>query len=261
VAYQPPDNLPPPVEAVSDLAQAYSALRERVRRTEDEIARVSSLLSHDLRAQLRSVDAFREFVLEDAAECLDPESRENLERIGQSVQSLDHLVERVVLLARLPRQPLRLEVAPASAVVEPAVTRLRQAFPSADVRVDASEPEAPVRVDAARAVEALYQLLENATIFQPQGASPPAVVEVRQGREARGAVTLRVVDHGLGIDAGDFERIFRVGTRLHGPRTYPGAGVGLYLARRLLEGWAAGPVLVASAPGAGSTFEMTLPAG
>jgi signal transduction histidine kinase len=260
VAYQPPANLPPPLEAVTDLPAAYEALRERIRQTEQEIARISSVLSHDLRAQLRSIDAFREFVLEDAAACLDDESRENLERIGVTVQGVDHLVERVVLLQRLPRQPLQLRDVPLATVLDPTLRRMADTFRalSVDVALAGVSLDDVVRADAPRASEALYQLLENAAVFRPTGDVSPIRLDVL--RDDANAVVLRVTDLGIGMETGDFEVVFEPGRRLNGPRAYPGAGLGLYLARRLLEGWARGPVVVTSALGLGSTFEMALPA-
>ncbi len=259
MAYQPPQNLPPPVEAVADLPAAYDALRERVRETEEEIARLSSVLSHDLRAQLRSIDAFREFVLEDAAACLDAESRENLERIGATVQGVDHLVERVVLLQRLPRQPLQLHLGPLSAVLDPTLRRMRDTFRAlaVDVAFEDVAPDEVVLADAPRASEALYQLLENGAVFRRADDVSPIRLDVRRGEPD--GVVLRVTDRGIGMESSDFAAIFEPGRRLNGPRAYPGAGLGLYLARRLLQGWAQGPAVVASAPGLGSIFEMAVP--
>lgn len=261
MSYERPDNLPPPPDDDRELRGAYEGLREQLARTEAEIARISSLLSHDLRAQLRSIDAFREFLLEDAGDQLDAEAREYLTRIGRAAHDIDHLVHQVVRLQRLPRQPLRLETAPLAEILGPALRRFREAFPDTPLQWARGEVLAsrPVRADAARLSEAVYQLLDNAARFVTATEDEPPPVELALERAGDDRLLLRVIDHGVGIHAADEDRIFELGVRLHGPRTFRGAGVGLYLVRRLLEGWAWGPALVDSEPGRGSTFEIGIP--
>ena len=69
---------------------------------------------------------------------------------------------------------------------------------------------------------------------------------------------LRVSDNGIGFETEYAEQIFTVFQRLHGRDSYEGTGVGLAICRRIAErhgGW----IAASSAPGAGATFEITLP--
>ena len=68
-----------------------------------------------------------------------------------------------------------------------------------------------------------------------------------------------VADNGIGIPSEQHDNVFAIFQRLHGEGTYAGTGMGLALARRIVERHG-GDIGVESTPGAGSRFWFTLPA-
>jgi signal transduction histidine kinase len=108
------------------------------------------------------------------------------------------------------------------------------------------------RWDRARLGQVVARLLANALKF---GAGKPVVISA----EAAGSsAILRVEDRGIGIPVEEQERIFGRFERAASPRHYAGLGLGLYLVRRVVEALG-GKVEVASAPGQGAAFTVTLP--
>jgi signal transduction histidine kinase len=154
---------------------------------------------------------------------------------------LAELASEVVeqLAPRSPRHSLRTSFPPSSA------------FPSIDG-------------DADQLRRALFNLVENAVKYSPNGGEVLITGEVDPHRDRAGrpqAVLLRVIDHGVGIQPGEEERIFdrfhRSDSRLS--RSTAGVGLGLYITRSIV-GSHGGHIWATSAgPGMGSLFTLLLP--
>jgi signal transduction histidine kinase len=116
-----------------------------------------------------------------------------------------------------------------------------------------------IRGDADQLRRALFNLVQNAVKYSPDGGEVLVVGEV----PSPSAVLVRVIDQGIDIARGEEERIFerfhRSDNRLS--RSTAGVGLGLYITRSIVEGhggriWAESP-----GPGRGSTFNLLLPTG
>ena len=97
--------------------------------------------------------------------------------------------------------------------------------------------------------------MSNAVKYSPSGAA----IEVEAAERRRGEVVIAVTDHGIGIPAGDIERLFERYHRGSNVSGIVGTGVGLYLVKMAVERHG-GRVEVTSTEGAGSRFSIHLPA-
>jgi signal transduction histidine kinase len=124
-------------------------------------------------------------------------------------------------------------------------------------RID--EPLPDVSVEAAAMAEVIYILLDNATKYSPAGST----IDVRATRDGDHHVRIGVSDEGPGIPAEYAERVFdkffRVPARAGHDRERGGAGLGLSIARRLVEAQAGRVWVEPGASGRGTTVMMTLP--
>ena len=112
-----------------------------------------------------------------------------------------------------------------------------------------------VMADETQLVQLFQNLLGNAIKFR---GDKPVIIYV--GAERREDDWLfRVRDNGIGIEPQYVERIFLIFQRLHGRSQYPGTGIGLAIAKKIVERHP-GRIWVESAAGKGSTFYFTLPA-
>jgi signal transduction histidine kinase len=113
----------------------------------------------------------------------------------------------------------------------------------------------PARADRLRVERILYNLLDNAAKYSPDGGK----IEVFAA-QGEGHITVSVKDYGIGIPDTDQERLFQPFQRLakDKPSRLKGTGLGLLVCRRLVEAHG-GHIWVESKPGRGSAFHFTLP--
>jgi two-component system sensor histidine kinase KdpD len=144
-------------------------------------------------------------------------------------------------------------------VVEAAVARARSLTRDHVVRVDIPSAATPVAVDAAAITEVIYILLDNASQYAPASTE----IRVTASRHDALHVAIEVADEGPGIPPALRERIFDKFFRIPGREPHDpnraGIGLGLPIARRLVEAQA-GRIWVQGAPGQGTAVIMTLPA-
>lgn len=180
---------------------------------------------------------------------------EKVAQIEQQVQRITRLVDMLTLMARLENlealvsRPVDLNQAMQTACA--ALEDRAAGGPAIRVRPAASLP--PVLGDPAYLVEALRQVVDNALRFTP----PDGVVTVSSGVEGA-QVWVTVHDTGPGIPEEDQAKIFETFWRKDEAHSTPGLGVGLSIARRIAQAYG-GDISVESAPGAGTTFRVTLP--
>jgi two-component system cell cycle sensor histidine kinase PleC len=179
--------------------------------------------------------------------------------VRRQVQRLEHQIEKLILLARLERGDFTASREPFE--LGPAI-QLAMATSQADARergialtVTPPPDGLLARGDADDFRSALFEVVENAVKFTHNGGRVDVGVET-----AGDEVVVRVVDSGIGIDPRDQQAIFAPFKQLEDSltRRHAGAGLGLGLARRMLEA-VGGSITVASVPGHGSVFSLHIP--
>ncbi len=211
-------------------------------------------VAHDLRAPLRAINGYAEFVIEDVGTALSAGTATYLERIKQAARRMDRLIRDLLSYSRAAQVELKLEIVPLSECVEAALAALHDQieFRNAEIVVDSPLPA--VRGERGAIDQVIGHLLSNALKFVPPGKRP--VVQVRA--EIRGgSVRLLVTDNGIGIRPDFHDRVFGIFERLEDARSYPGTGIGLPIVRKTIDRLG-GSVGLQSEVGKGSTFWFDL---
>ena len=184
----------------------------------------------------------------------DPRVIERLEGAARQVKRLVRLVEELLDVSRITggRLPLRVEEVDLGTLGRAVVDDLSEPARHARSELRFQAGRVVGRWDPSRLEQALINVISNA-IKYGEGKPIDVVVEAA-GRGARCTVT----DRGLGIAPEDRDRIFARFVRAAPSQRYGGLGLGLYVARSIVESHG-GTIEVESAPGNGSRFTIELP--
>jgi signal transduction histidine kinase len=238
--------------AKEELARLNHALGELDRRKDSFLA----ILGHELRNPLAPVRTAIDLI-RSHPDC--PVSTRTIDILDRQTDMLTRLVEDLLDLSRITANKLELRPEPIDlrAIVDAAITTSRPAIAQRDQALSVSMPAelVPIVADQVRLIQVVTNLLNNAARYTDRGGR----IEIACGIE-RDRAFVRVTDSGIGIPAEVLPKIFDmfVQERVRSDGS-GGLGLGLTLARQLVE-MHHGTIHAASAGrGAGSTFEIMLP--
>jgi two-component system phosphate regulon sensor histidine kinase PhoR len=227
------------------------------RRLEEAKSEFIATVSHELRTPMAGVYGAAQTLLREDVE-FSPESRRMLlQIIATQAVRLTQITEEVLLAGRLDRDelPVRQESVDLSALAAEAVASMRPQVPPETTLELAAEARVAASGDRDRLQQVLVNLLDNAVKYSPAGGR--VLLRVEDGATS---VRVSVADEGVGIPAGEQQRVFEKFYRLDNQLTRAGGGtgLGLYITRELVRRMG-GTIGVRSEPGAGSTFTVELP--
>ncbi len=252
--------------AEARLRRVRRDLAARTREVEEGAGFLRDLVasaSHELRSPLTAIQGYLELVLDPSADPLSPVQREHLEFIAGSSRRLLATIDELQRVDQIDRDQLGVTLAhtDVGAILSTLMGRYAEAFVVRGVTLEiAVAPTLPAVVaDPVRLEDALAHLLDNAAAFTPAGGA------VRMsagpvGAPVAGGVEIAVSDTGVGIDPAEQQRVFDRFYRGDYARrmALPGTGLGLFIARALIEAQG-GELTVASSANAGATFTVSLP--
>lgn len=241
-------------EVMAELRAAGERLRQLDRRKDEFIA----MLGHELRNPLAAIASASELLAPAASR--DPLVHRARDVISRQVAHTRRMVDDLLDVARLTEGKLEIERRPVdlTELLNQAVADKRPAFEQAGLSLELRAGAEPcfVEGDPTRLTQVITNLLQNARKFTPRGG------KVKVQLEAVGSeLAVEVRDDGVGVDPAALPDLFQpfVQERRVFDRSEGGLGLGLALARRLLERH--GGTLTAASEGAGrgSTFTVRLP--
>lgn len=237
-------------------AELEARVMERTAQLEDankELEAFSYSVSHDLRAPLRSIDGFSLALLEDYSSTLDPNGKDYLNRLRGASQAMATLIDDLLELSRITRHEIRLEKIDLSRMAEEIIGGLKQTEPNRTVEVDIT-PALTATGDPHLVKIALQNLIGNAWKFT--GRRKDARIEIGSVSQ-NGKKIYFVKDNGAGFNSKYIDKLFVPFQRLHSPKEFPGTGIGLATAHRIIKRHS-GRIWAEGEPEKGATFYFTL---
>lgn len=235
------------------LAAALDQRDGALQRAHGELESFRHAIAHDLRTPLRAINGYAQIVLREHSTQLDAQARQYLARVENSALRMAELIDGLQELARLARRT----VSPGEINLSSMVEELLQEF-------QAREPQRRVHTTVAECLHAegdgalvrnlLRNLLSNA--WKYTAGRSEAHIEIG-ARRANGEQVFFVRDDGAGFDMAHARKLFGTFQRLHNATEFPGLGIGLALAHRIVS-LHGGRIWAEGAPQQGATFCFTL---
>ncbi|MEO5338053.1 MAG: ATP-binding protein [Magnetospirillum sp. WYHS-4] len=227
-----------------------------LRRANEELERVAHVAAHDLQEPARSVISFAQLLSKRYGSSLGDEAREYLGFLVADARRMRNLVKDLLSYAQLwsSEAGQREAVATGRAVVA-AMSALEEPVLATEAHISVAPDLPTVTAERPQIVELFRQLLDNALKFRHPARRP--VINV-SARPQDGHWEFSVADNGIGIDPQYQDKVFVAFRRLHTGDAYSGSGVGLAMARRIVERHH-GRIWVESTPDRGTVVRFTLP--
>jgi PAS domain S-box-containing protein len=242
---------------ITDRIIAEQALEESVeahKQSNEDLQQFANIVSHDLQEPLRMVSSFVTLLNRKYGDKFDDSARQYIDFAVDGAKRMQDLLEGLLEFSRVKTRGEPFSDLDLTEAVDAAVTNLTVLIKEtgAEITID---PLPTVQGDKTQLMQVFQNLAANAIKFCKE---PPPKIHISAVREDKGWSVL-VSDQGIGIDPGNFERVFQIFQRLHTRQDYEGTGVGLAVCKRIMERHN-GTISVQSESGKGATFTLNFPA-
>lgn len=246
-----------PNDELGDLATSFNVMAGALEATERRRRELIGDVSHELRTPIATLEGYLEGLLDGVVK----PDQTTWARLHGEAGRLRRLVDDLQELSRAEARQMPLSIRPTdpATIAHVAIERLSDSFAERGLDLETEIPHQLPRVqaDTDRAVQVLSNLLTNALRYTP----PPGRVLLML-RPVPNGIEFSVRDTGVGIAPEElprvFERFYRVDKSRN--RAKGGSGIGLTIARALVEGMGGQISATSAGPGQGTTVAFTLPA-
>lgn len=233
---------------VTELEQAKNKLELKNK----ELNQFAYIVSHDLKAPLRTITSFIELITNQYPEQLDEDAKIMFGFITEAATRMSKLITDILDFSRI-GEGKQLGLVNCRKQVEIVEQDLATRINETNATIDFGE--LPVIKAYETEIRLLFQnLINNAIKFSKSGISPKIQISAKR----QNGWTFYIKDNGIGIAKEHQERIFGVFQRLHANNEYDGTGIGLAHCKKIVD-LHKGEIGVESIPGEGSTFYFSIP--
>jgi PAS domain S-box-containing protein len=235
---------------ITDLKRRDAELQ----RSNAELEQFAYVASHDLQEPLRMVANYTELLAQKYQGKLDEKADKYIHYAADGARRMQRLVADLLSYSRVGSQGKDLVAVDSKQVLADVLEGLERLIRETDAQVDYA-PLPMVMADEGQLRQLFQNLISNAIKFRADVAPRVTVAATRQGERC----IFSIADNGIGLDMQHAGRIFQMFQRLHELGKYDGSGIGLAIAKRIVERHG-GSIWVESTLGAGTTFFFTLTA-
>jgi signal transduction histidine kinase len=228
-------------------------LSDELKRSNADLRQFAYAASHDLQEPLRVTAGFLRRLEKRYKDKLDEKAHECIDYAVGGVRRMQTLIRDLLAYSQVETKGKRFAPTNCAEVLEEALFCLHSAIEESGAEVT-YDILPNVMADSSQLSRLFQNLIGNAIKFR--GRDQPRIHIAAEHRESKWVFSVR--DNGIGIDPGDFDRIFVIFQRLHTREEYDGTGIGLSICKKIIERHG-GKFWVESEPGRGSVFYFSIP--
>lgn len=249
------------MSTLTDITERKRIEEEKRRHTEElesanrELEQFAYVASHDLREPLRMIASFSQLLQKRYQDKLGADANEFIGFIVDGAARMQNLIDDLLIYSRVATRGKPFEPVDMEKVLQDVLMNLKMAVEESGAEI--THDRLPViSADPTQMNQLLQNLISNAIKFRRE-ETPRVHVSAKKDRSQ---VIFSVSDNGIGIDPELFGRLFLLFQRLEPAERYPGSGIGLAVAKKIVQRHG-GRIWLESRPGKGSTFFFTVPVG
>jgi signal transduction histidine kinase len=235
---------------VQHLEETVAERTNQLRTTINELEAFSYSVSHDMRAPLRAMQSYGQYLVDEYGSKLDEQGVDYPHQIMRSAVRLDRLIQDVLSYTRILHLPLPMEPVNLDRLVRDIIETYPHDLPIApQIQIQGRLPD--VLGNEALLTQCFSNLLANGVKFVPAGTTPKLQISAESLGESE--VRIWIKDNGIGIAPGNHARIFRLFERINPETEFEGTGIGLTIVRKAIDRMGAG-IGIESELGKGTRF-------
>lgn len=211
-------------------------------------------VSHDLSAPIRAIVEFSKILSLEHADKLDVDAKEYLSLIVENGQKMQAMIEGLLQYSRLDTLEKNVSAVDLGSIINNILLGIEDPIKKSGATIIVNSLPT-VYADEEQITLLFTSLIDNAIKFQPTGNTPLITISAEK---KDGYWQLSISDNGIGIKQQFQDKVFKLFGRLHPDNQYPGVGVGLTLAQKIVHQHG-GKIWFESRVGNGCIFYFTLP--
>ena len=239
-----------------ELEDNLKELVDELQRSNEELQQFAYVVSHDLHEPLRTITSFIQLLERRYKGQMDKDADEFIEYIVDGSFRMRQMIQDLLQYSRVTTTGGEFTKTNVKKVLEQTINDLKTMIDE-NHAVITHDPLPQITADEKQLQRVFQNLISNAIKFKKSDIPPKINISAFKDEEDNEYV-FSISDNGIGIKKQYFDRIFNIFQRLHTKEEYEGTGIGLAVAKRIIERHG-GRIWVESEPGVGSTFYFTVP--
>jgi PAS domain S-box-containing protein len=234
--------------------EAQKRYAEELARSNEELQQFAYVASHDLKEPLRMVSLYIGLLDKKYGSTMDQRAKEYMDFALKGTARMYELIEDLLEYSRVDSRRGQFSSIDMNKVVEEALIALKASISETQSTIEVDKMPV-LMADKSQMIQLMQNLIGNAIKFR--GQERPRINI--SARECLDHWQFAVKDNGIGIDMHQADRIFEIFHRLHSDQEYAGTGIGLAIAKKIVERHGGRIWLESNGKGTGSTFFFTVP--